>query len=372
MIPASKRSRNGQPQRSSKSTIDNLPDLVLVEILCRLPHNKVAFQCKLVSKRWRTILSDPYFANRFLQTQHDQQKPLVHQYLMIPSEEVSIRKTLVLTMPSEPHPPLLEASSISSIFSFLPCLLKYAGDREGNVYVYGTYNDLVLCVQGCDTKLVYYICNCYTKECIRLPPSPPGHAHDIVTTAGFICEPYYDIKEEGSTNNSSAIKLHAEYRCMVVQLITKYNYAKCSESVFVEIFSFETGEWREYSLARISDQQRFLLSILPTTPGIACNGKLYWLTKEGSIFELDPINMCGTTSDAHVIDQCRFIDPPTLPTGVYISRRWYIGVCRGHLQMCPENFNFFEPMVIWELKKNVDGKPEWCLLHQITSLSDGS
>lgn len=45
------------------TNIEDLPDFVLVEILCRLPpNNKFSFQCKCVSKRWCRI---PDFVNTF-------------------------------------------------------------------------------------------------------------------------------------------------------------------------------------------------------------------------------------------------------------------------------------------------------------------
>lgn len=358
MIHATKRSHIGQPPRSSKSTIDNLPDFLLVEIFCRLPHNKVVFRCKCISKRWRTLLSDPYFINRFLRIQHDQQRPLLNQYVMIPIRFAK-HKAIVLTMSSEPPPPLIEAN-ISSIFSFLPCFQGHEYAEKGDsLYVPATYNDLVLCSPTKTSQRDYYICNSYTKEWIRLPPTHRIYSGDLVS-AGFICEPFYNIKEDGTSSNSSIIKLNTEYRFKVVRLLPNQDY----NGFYVEIYSSETGEWREYPSSSILCQQRLYNFY---SPSVACNGKLYWLNHSGSLFELDPFSMCSTSD---VIDKCRFIDSPTPDVR---TSNFHIGVCRGRLQMCPFSFHSrrCDTMAIWELKENeVDGKPEWCLLHQLSSLSE--
>ncbi|KAL6142903.1 hypothetical protein ACLB2K_061178 [Fragaria x ananassa] len=224
-----------------------------------------------------------------------------------------------------------------------------------------TYNDLVLCSPTKTSQRDYYICNSYTKEWIRLSPTRRIYSGDLVS-AGFICEPYYNIKEDDTSSNSSVIKLNTEYRFKVVRLLPNQDY----KGFYVEIYSSETGEWREYPSSSILCQQRLYNF---RSPSVACNGKLYWLNHSGSIFELDPFSMCSTSD---VIDKCRFIDSPS--PDVRISN-FHIGVCFGRLQMCPFFFHSrgrgCDTMAIWELKENeVDGKPEWCLLHQMSSLSE--
>ncbi|KAJ4846499.1 hypothetical protein Tsubulata_004022 [Turnera subulata] len=43
------------------SSIQELPDSLLMEILLRLPSAKFAFQCQLVCKNWRSLMSTPFF-----------------------------------------------------------------------------------------------------------------------------------------------------------------------------------------------------------------------------------------------------------------------------------------------------------------------
>lgn len=49
--------------------IDDLPDVILVEILARLPCKKMVFQAKCASKPWSSLLSDSFFVKRFLSLQ---------------------------------------------------------------------------------------------------------------------------------------------------------------------------------------------------------------------------------------------------------------------------------------------------------------
>lgn len=370
MIPDAKRSRSAQPP-PSKPTINDLPDLVLVEILCRLPHNKFVFRCKLVSKSWRTLLSHPYFIRRFLRIQHDQQKPLQNSYVMVPYRDAK-HKTLVLTMSSKLPPPPLLKTSISSVFSFFPCFQGHDYAEKGDkLSVPGTYNDLVLCSPTTYSQRDYYICNSNTKEWVRLPPTPRVYKSDLVLV-GLICEPYYNIEEDVTSSNSSIVKLNAEYRCKVVRILP--NYLPNDHPVhpvymgfYVEIFSSETGEWREYPSSKILCEQRQFITF-SQCPGVACNGKLYWLMNHnGSVFELDPFNISST---GDVIDKCRFIDGPAAVVD-HFKGFWHIGEYQGCLRMFPYFVYASRPIIIWELKENQgDGKPEWCLIFDQVSLSE--
>ncbi|BBH00294.1 hypothetical protein Prudu_010246, partial [Prunus dulcis] len=60
--------------------MDDLPDVVLMEILCRLPCYKFVSHCKCVSKRWCSLISDPYFISRCASLQreyHHQETPII-------------------------------------------------------------------------------------------------------------------------------------------------------------------------------------------------------------------------------------------------------------------------------------------------------
>lgn len=46
--------------------MDDLHDFLLVEILRRFPSKEFVFQCTSVSKRWCSLISEPYFIGRFV------------------------------------------------------------------------------------------------------------------------------------------------------------------------------------------------------------------------------------------------------------------------------------------------------------------
>ncbi|KAL6214716.1 hypothetical protein ACLB2K_014148 [Fragaria x ananassa] len=120
---------NPPPLLLKTTTIDDLPDLVLVEILCRLLYNvKLVVQCKCVSRRWFTLISDSYFISRFLCQHRMQEASPTTSYVMLPRED---NKIIPLTSSSSNHLP----STLS--LSFLPCF-------ESPI-VEATFEDLVLC-----------------------------------------------------------------------------------------------------------------------------------------------------------------------------------------------------------------------------------
>ncbi|XP_016649795.1 PREDICTED: uncharacterized protein LOC103333092 [Prunus mume] len=62
-LPTSSKLKRSKRSSSTerRTSIDDLSDVILAEILCRLPCNKFVFQCKSVSKHWCTLIADPYF-----------------------------------------------------------------------------------------------------------------------------------------------------------------------------------------------------------------------------------------------------------------------------------------------------------------------
>ncbi|KAL6282196.1 hypothetical protein ACE6H2_013125 [Prunus campanulata] len=155
--------------------LDDLPDIVLIEIICRLPRES-AVVCRCVSKRWFSLLSsNTYFLRRFLCVQSENQKP--------------ISGTVIFTNPRQPgkffssEPPERKLS-----LSFLPCFQGSVSSSNTQPIVVGAYNDLVLCCPTMSFQRDYYICNPYTRQWDALPPAPRCHEEVRV---GFISEPYY-------------------------------------------------------------------------------------------------------------------------------------------------------------------------------------
>ncbi|KAL6200728.1 hypothetical protein ACLB2K_030509 [Fragaria x ananassa] len=246
--------------KRSKSTdvvsFDDLPDLLSVEILCRLPSKELVFQCKCVSKHWLNLISDPYFIGRFLHLQR------FHK-------QTRIARTLI-DRRGEEFPPTTEWSSPSNLLTPLFKRLMSFHRLKENPYVVATSNDLVLCCRTPFNKNQrdFYICNPCTRQWIALPPTTRRCKYAPV---GFICDLYYE-EEDGS------VGIKKEYRCMVVRILphdlatTSLKWGEHCKFI-VEVFSFETGEWRE---SIVSSPRSIRFADATRSTSVAHNGMLYW------------------------------------------------------------------------------------------------
>ncbi|CAL2251568.1 unnamed protein product [Prunus armeniaca] len=368
----------------SMLNLDNLPDLVLIEIICRLPLASAA-QCMCVSKRWSSLVSsNPYFVRRFLCVQSDQ-KP--------------IPRTLIFTNPMQPRKFFVTDSSnpLFSLtrnisFNFLPCFQGPINTPEYEPIVVGAYNDLVLCCATMCFQRDYYICNPYIRQWDALPPAPRCHQEVRV---GFICEPYYyynckkqqceeedhrkEVEEEES-DACSRIRLNVEYRYKVVRIIPQ-----CPEKSFefnMEMFSSETGRWTE---SVVSCPRSFCFNSLHRNAGVAHNGMLYWWSSsDGFVIGLDPYSNDSSDSAKYCF---HFIDKPQ-DESKYGRTFDFLGESsKGRLRMCQYSPAYVGDtdghVSVWELKddhqmdKDTDtddaasacnDNGRWCLVGRVTLL----
>ncbi|PQQ17654.1 hypothetical protein Pyn_33286 [Prunus yedoensis var. nudiflora] len=261
--------------------IDDLPDVVLMEILCRLPSYKFVSHCKCVSKRWCSLISDPYFISRCASLQREynhQETPII---LINQTREL-------LNRMSDPLKPFFER------------LVKFYGLIQ-EPEVAGAYNDLLLCYAGEYHERNYYICNPFTQQWIALPPTPPCHEKTFSIPEGFMCAlPYYNnnITDAAKDNNPNNIaQLNTNYRCKVVRLISPRHGIESSKFK-VQIFSSETGEWKESIVS--SPQDIFLFSLKSNICFVnAYNRMLYWMGDNAFLVELDPFELDGHGDDHH-------------------------------------------------------------------------
>ncbi|KAL6214435.1 hypothetical protein ACLB2K_013869 [Fragaria x ananassa] len=294
--------------------IDDLPGVVLVEILSRLPCYKLVFQSKCVSKRWCALISDPYFIGRFLYHLQStaMEAPLLIRTLINP-------KGVELSC----SPSCLSSNLLAPVFRKL---MSFHGLKHEPI-VKATYNDLVLCCE--DEMEFYYFCNPYTLEFVAVPPSPRSYAWPPrKAPAAVICDHnYYDYTKEGTGHNT--ILLKADYRCKVVRILPfvveedPYQSSKFT----VEIFSSETGEWKESIIA-----SPIPLYLNTSHISFAYNGMLYWWHSfTHRHVGMDPfmINSYGN-GDRYKLRFMEF-------DGEVLDHRDTIncfGVCRGGLRMC--------------------------------------
>ncbi|ONI19215.1 hypothetical protein PRUPE_3G265100 [Prunus persica] len=252
---------------------DDLPDVVLVEILCRLRCYKLVYQCKCVSKRWCTLITDPYFIGRFVSLQreyHHQQTPII----------LINKKRDLLNRMSDPLKP------------FFRRFKKFHGSLiQQEPEVAGAYNDLLLCYTGKYYERNYYICNPYTQQWIALPAAPPCHEQTVPLPEGFMCDlplynKYTNDDDPKRHNSNNIAELNTNYRCKVVRLICPC-YGKKYSKFKVQIFSSETGQWRE---TIVSSPQDIMLGTVKfhICFANACNRMLYWMGGVHFLLELDP------------------------------------------------------------------------------------
>ncbi|PRQ19797.1 putative F-box domain-containing protein [Rosa chinensis] len=284
------------------TSIDNLPDEVLIEILCRLPCYKFVSQCKFVSNRWCTLTSNPLFIRRFLSLQSDRKtnRTLINRR----GEEFLNR----MSSSSQPLSPLFKR------------IMSFHGLKEEPV-VEGTYNDLVLCCASKYEQRDYYICNPYTMQWLPLPP-PPQLVH--YAPVGFTCDlRYYNCNKENE------VQLNAEYRCVVVRLILPCGQ-RFSCKFKVQLFSSETGEWKESIVSSPSPVGVEIAIDRKVISPFAYKGMLFWGDfgcERRFLIGLDPfmINSTISTNGGDTIDhyKCRFIEfrhdfsPPVRCLGEY-------------------------------------------------------
>ncbi|XP_004303958.1 PREDICTED: uncharacterized protein LOC101310721 isoform 5 [Fragaria vesca subsp. vesca] len=264
----------GPSSRSMNTTIGDLPEAVLVEILGRLPCYKYIGRCKCVSKHWCTFMSHPSFIRRFLYFQSYGKQPFMTRTLINCQGEEFLARI---------------SSSFKALTPLFKRLMNFHHLKEEPVVV-GSYNDLVLCCASQYYQRDYYICNPYTFKWVTLPPPPQVTKF---TGAGIFCDlPYYECKKNDLGRHD--IQLNADYKCRVVRIIFPRGVLEPQCEFKVQIFSSETGVWRE---SIVLSPSRFYPYEVKHRISFAYNGMLYWLSDDGDfLIGLDLFMMDNRTS----------------------------------------------------------------------------
>ncbi|PRQ49596.1 putative F-box domain-containing protein [Rosa chinensis] len=307
----------------NNTTIGDLPEDVLVEILSRLPCYKYVSECKCVSKRWCSLMSDPSFFGRFLCLQSDHKRTQIIRTLI---NRDGVEFLARLSSSGKPLTPLFER------------LVSFHHLKEEPIVV-GTYNDLVLCCASNYYQRDYYICNPYTCQWVPLPPPPQLCEFAPV---GFICDlPYYQYRKDDDNHDQKrqCIQLNADFRYRVVRLITDRRNISCKFKV--QIFSSETGEWTE---SIVSTQSLVRYGDINSHMNFPYNGVLYWMSHDCTfLIGVDPFmitdrnstsspstSSCSTPDDSIDHYRCRFIEFDQRDENYDLE---CVGVNRGCLQM---------------------------------------
>ncbi|KAI5328350.1 hypothetical protein L3X38_027747 [Prunus dulcis] len=172
----------------TNDSVDDLPEVLLVEIICRVSCIKFVFQCKCVSKHWCELISSSHFVGQSVRHQRDL--------------KTSILGTVVVD-----NGTFFRVENEDGLMSLqLPVISEATAELD---------------------QRDYHICNPYTKKWVALPPPP--RIHNWVSV-GFICDPYYSYNSSSSFDDD--VSINVEYRLRVVRLRQEF---------YVDIFFSETG-----------------------------------------------------------------------------------------------------------------------------------
>ena len=322
LVPCRKRSRIEKEDPYDLFNIDELPDDLLCKILKRLPSSQWVLQCKSVSKRWYSLISDPCFIRSFIHHRH------CHQFSEQQFNFLShYSRDECVVLPSNTSELCSRKISVNSLLGI---------EDSSSFSIEASFNDLLL-VNSRRSLLeaLYHICNPLTRECLTLPRPPLSNKEVIV---GFICDPYSCNKEQGCITNT-----HYRYKVIRIYSPTKSN----STQLEMDIFSSETSEWCNSVVSLPWGLNPFTFkSALAGV--VACNGMLHWVdTNSNGIVVFDPFND---------VEQCHYIDPPI---GLWATAKISLGLFQGRLRIfhnCDEEF------YVWELKDNYG---TWCMKHKV-------
>ncbi|XVF69210.1 hypothetical protein PTKIN_Ptkin11bG0062400 [Pterospermum kingtungense] len=299
----------------------DVPDWLLTQILQRLPIKHI-FMYKCVSRRWFTVISDPFFArsyanriNNTLSLSTSQPWNLLFRYLfevrILQSSMIDDRVALKQCFQDN-------FSSPGFTLNYLP------SEQDCPIKILALSNGLLLCSQTFYWQKNYYICNPLIRQWIALP-IPLRTLQSVAV--GFIS------KHDGY--NVVRIPTYDHISPNIVQL---------------ECFSSRTGQWH-CSMVHCPVPDYY---IKMDSPVVHYNDSLHWLEfRHSKIITYDPDD---ETSQLHLMN---------LPNGKESEHLSLLGVSRGH-------FRYFEVtdtcrgprnLRVWVLS-DYDSQ-EWCLQYGI-------
>ncbi|KAL7132806.1 hypothetical protein ABFS83_12G099100 [Erythranthe nasuta] len=253
-----------------QKTYDHFPDETLLEILVKIPAKSI-FRFKCVSKNWLSLISEPSFFTRYINSRYDS-PPFS---LVFQSSNTARAHFFVST----------EKNTLKNLISL--------HDQIPLLKIESTNNDLILYRSENSHQAVFLLANPFTKQFISLPMHSKRRSSG---PTGLISN-----VEDGITSYN------------VVRVIIK-------SSLNLEIFSSEKGEWTNFKavINNCTSKVEF-----DARPCVAFKGVLHWIcNKTRAVLAYDP---CGKNYSF-----CRFI---SVPNGAYHmnGKNAILGVSGGNL-----------------------------------------
>ncbi|XP_021758562.1 putative F-box protein At2g02890 [Chenopodium quinoa] len=250
--------------------LENLTDEMLIEVLIRLPWQSTRrFMC--VSKRWMSLISNPYFVDRF---RHHNNNGKVNNNNNLLVLVTGTRKEMYgekfITKIQKVFP-----SSKSTLKDSIPISFDFLHKKVGVFNLLSVSKDLYLIH---DTKLNLLVCNPSTKQ-LSLELPRRWHFDEIASFIGILC----------SEDDPSIYKV----------VIGRFDDIENIQIKF-DIFSSDSGCWSTFVVPVPSNYNRVTFT-RSNQPAVICNGKLHWAYSTLSVVVYDPFDKP---------DQCDFIKFP--------------------------------------------------------------
>ncbi|CAI0546620.1 unnamed protein product [Linum tenue] len=320
------------------SSIVELGDDLLAEVLIRLPGPRSAFRSKSVCKRWNSLISAPCFSRRFV-SHH--------------------RKIGPAAAGGEPDPPFLTPSKLREwILTFLPLPIA---DRS-RLSVLDCFEDLLLLgfrwTAAADDELrrTLLVCNPFVKQWVALPPLPV-QSSPIWSYAKLVREPCNSIALHSDDDNGGrggeAITHHSDRRFRVVRLYQLGDHRQtASSNSTLDVFCSESGEWTRVALLDIFGEfgphRNFDVSL---------NGKLYWANKPAQVVEWNPFRLQDPARRTTMDDAAPFPD----------SMSYSLTASQGALHMILQSdWKKPEGMSLWRLEEGEGEGRSWRKLYEVS------
>lgn len=292
------------------TSIDDLPDLVLMDILQRLPVNSI-FRAKAVSKRWSFLISDPLFLDCYVSRKQSDSQPFALFYIgFIPGSKQPCQ--------IGPYcPPFGHEQTSTFPLNFFTTELKKLQKETCPLQLIGCSSDLLL-FSGLfqPSPDSYRVCNPLTFKWITVK-QPPRH-EPRYPVVGFM------VEDDGTF--------------WIVQILAFYD--EPSTLLVFQVYCSATGRW---SSKKVACPGQFDSFTMKTTQ--VYQGNILWMVDNGLLW-YDPRTALIRATD--------------LPNDRRLRGR--LGVSCGRLHYY--ELNRHDPTLkVWTMIDSESG--EWVMNHEI-------
>ncbi|KAJ4824249.1 hypothetical protein Tsubulata_027849 [Turnera subulata] len=323
------------------SSIEDVDDDLLLEILVQgLSTYSHLTQCKVVSKRWLSMICSPIFLKQWKEnykTLHGNcKRPLPYTLIANLRFSNGILDHYIINHTASKHP-LVQSKRFD--LGFLPFLGRRRGPRGrgARVRIAAICDDLLLCHSTLEediSKSVYYVCNPLTRQWVALPPFLTFSSITKDIPIGLTC----------NGNSYRVVRIHD---------------SGTATTFLAEIFSPETNKWDMTEVSHPYNKEFAFDWCWFPRQMCSWNGLLFLPTRLESYVD----GIVGY--NPWEPERCHTIN---MPEGEYVECVIF-GACGGSLRLllrcfCESREIHTGCFKIWQLENYEEG--EWSLKKEIT------